>query len=138
MSSYFFESSEKISKCSEVSDKYFTGFSETSFSWIFLVFPHRLIMSFDIRRKIVGPVVFRDEVEVGDRSWVKGSKDGVFSGVTNGCRGKAIHEIGIIRGGPQQIFLGQISIEIFDSIDHCGIALKGDSSFLNDCGKRLR
>ena len=96
---------------------------------ILLISPNGLVMFFDVRREIVGPVVLGDEVEVGDRSRVEGSMDGVFSWVTDGCRGKPIHEIGIVRGRPQQIFFCQISIEIFDSIDHRWIALEGHLFF---------
>jgi len=94
-----------------------------------LISPHGLIVLSDIRRKTVGPVVLGDEVEVGDRSRVEGSMDGVFSRVTDGRRGKPIHEIGIIRGGSQHILFGQISVKVFDSIDHRGIALKGHPFF---------
>ena len=59
-------------------------FLEISFLGILLIFPHRLIMLFDTRREIVGPVVLGDEVEVGDRSRVEGGMDGVFSWVTDG------------------------------------------------------
>ena len=86
-------------------------------------------MFFEISRKIVGPVVFGDEVEVGDRGGGEGSKDRVFSRITDGCGGESIHEIGIIRARTQQIFFGQISVKVFDSIDHRGIALKGHPFF---------
>ena len=46
-----------------------------------------------------------------------------------GVGGSPAMTIGIIRSGPHQIFSGQISVKIFDSIDHGGITLKGDLLF---------
>jgi len=54
----FFESAEKSKKNTEVSDKYLKGFSEAFFPWIFLIFPNRSVVFFDVRRKIVGPIIF--------------------------------------------------------------------------------
>jgi ribosomal protein S28E/S33 len=86
-------------------------------------------MFFDIRRKVMGPIVFGDEIEIRNRSRVKSSMERVLPWVTDGGRGKPVSDIGIIGGRPSQIFFGQISVKILNSIDHCRIALEGDLSF---------
>jgi len=84
------------------------------------------MMVFDVRRKNMGPIIFGDEIEIGDRSRVNGSQKGVLSGVTDGGGGKSRHQIGVIRSRPHQMFFGQIPIKILNSIDHRGVALERD------------
>ena len=86
-------------------------------------------MCFDVRRKIVRPIISRDEIKEGNGSGMNGSEKGIFAGITDRSRGKSSDEIGVIRCGSHQIFLGQIAVKIFYSIDHGGIALKGDLLF---------
>jgi len=86
-------------------------------------------MLFDIRRKIVGPIIFRNEIEVGNRSRVDGRQKGYFARVTDGGGRQSNHEVGVVRSGSHQIFFSQISIKIFNSIDHGGITLEGDLLF---------
>jgi hypothetical protein len=86
-------------------------------------------MFFDVRRKKMGSVIFGDEVEIGDRSRTDSCQKGVFARVTDGGGGKSSNEIGVIRGGSHQMFFGQISIKIFNSIDHRGITLEGNLPF---------
>ena len=86
-------------------------------------------MFFDIRRKIVGPIIFGDEIEVENGSRVDGRQKGFFARVTDGGRRKSYHKISIVRSSPQQIFLSQIPIKIFNSINHGGITLEGDLLF---------
>jgi hypothetical protein len=62
------------------------------------MFPYGSIMFFNIRRKIMGPVIFRDEVKVGDRGRGEGGQNRFFPWVADGCRREPIHEISIIRG----------------------------------------
>ena len=86
-------------------------------------------MFYNISRKIMGPVIFRDEVEVGNRSGVEGSKNGIFSRVTDRCGGEPNKEVSVIGSGLQQMFFRQVSIKIFNSIDHGGVTLKRDLLF---------
>ena len=83
-------------------------------------------MFFEITRKIVGPIVFGDEIEIRNGGRMDGSQKGVFTRVTDGCGRKSCNAIGVIRSGSQQVFFGQIPMKIFDSVDHGGIALKGN------------
>jgi hypothetical protein len=99
------------------------------FSWIFLVFPNGSIMFFDIRRKIMRPIILGNEIKIWNRSGTAGSHKGVPARITDRSRGKSSPEIGVIRSGSQQIFFGQISIEISYSIDDGGIALEREVLF---------
>ena len=101
-------------------------FCQVIFSGIFLVFPHGSIVLFDVRRKIVRPVILGDEIEVGNRGWADGSQKGFSARITDRGGGKSGKQIGVIRSGPHQIFFGQISIKISYSIDHGGITLERD------------
>ena len=56
-------------------------------------------MFFDLRRKIMGPVVLRNEIKIGDRSGIEGSKNRIFSGVADRRGGKPAEEVGIVRSG---------------------------------------
>jgi hypothetical protein len=98
-------------------------------SWIFLVFPNGSIMFFDIRRKIMRPVILGNEIKVRNRSGADGGQKGVPARVTDGSGGKSSQEIGVIRSGSQQIFSGQISIKMSYSIDDGGITLERDFLF---------
>ncbi len=102
--------------------------SESSFSLKFLIFPNGTIVFFDFGRKIVGPIVFGDEIEVRNRSGVERCPKRFLTGVTDGGGRKPNDEIGVVRSLFAQMFFGQISIEILNSVDHSGIALKGDVS----------
>jgi hypothetical protein len=86
-------------------------------------------MFLDVTRKIVGPIVFRDEIKIGNGSRVDGSQKGVFTGVTDGGGRESCNTIGVVRSGPRQVFFCQIPVKILDSIDHGGITLKGDLLF---------
>jgi len=92
---------------------------------MFLIFPDRPIVVLDFRRKIVGSVILGDEIEIGDRSRVEGRQQRILSGAANGGWRKPGSKIGIIGGRSEQVFSGQISIEILYSIDDRRIALKG-------------
>ncbi len=81
-------------------------FVKLFFSGIFLVFPHGSIVLFDIRRKMVRPVVLRNEVKVRDGSRVDSGEEGVSSRVTDRGGGKSRKEIGVIRSGSHQVFFG--------------------------------
>jgi hypothetical protein len=63
-------------------------------------------MSFDITGKIVGPIVFGDEIKIRNGSRADGSQQGVFSRVTDGGGRKSCDAIGVIRSGSQQMFFG--------------------------------
>ena len=86
-------------------------------------------MFLDVRRKKMGSVIFGDEVEIGNRSRLDSCQKGVFARVTDRGGGKSNNEIGVVRGGSHQMFFGQISIKIFNSIDHCGVTLEGNFPF---------
>jgi hypothetical protein len=60
-------------------------------------------MFFDMGREEVRPVIFGDEIKIGDRSRVEGSEDGVFSRVANRGRRKSTDEISIIGSRPLQV-----------------------------------
>ena len=77
----------------------------------------------------MGPIIFGNEIEVWNGSRVEGCQKGFLAGITDGGGRKSNGEVGVIRGLPEQMFFGQISIEIFNSIDHGGIALEGNVSF---------
>ena len=47
-------------------------FVKLFFFRILLIFPDGSIMVFDFRGKIVGPVIFGDEIKIRDRSRVEG------------------------------------------------------------------
>ncbi len=83
-------------------------------------------MFFDVRRKIVRPVIPGNEIKVGDRSGADGCQKGVSARIADRGGGESSEEIGIIRRGSHQILFGQISVKISYSIDHGGIALKRD------------
>jgi len=74
----------------------------------------------------MGPIILRDKVEIGDRSWMEGSKNGLFPGVADRGGRQAESEISVIRSGSQQVFFGQIPVKIFDPIDHGRVTLKRD------------
>ena len=59
------------------------------------------MMVFDVRRKIVRPIVLGDKVEVRNTGRVEGSQNRVFSRVTYGSRRESLNEVGVIRGGCQ-------------------------------------
>ena len=86
-------------------------------------------MVFNIRRKIVRPIVFGDEVKIRDRSRAERSKEGGFPRITDGGGRKPLNQISIVGGGSQEMFFGQIPIKALDSIDHCGVALERNSLF---------
>ena len=77
----------------------------------------------------MGPIVSGNEIEVWNGSRVEGCQKGFLAGVTDGSGRKPDDEVGVVRGSPEQMFFGQISIKIFDSIDYGGIALEGNISF---------
>jgi hypothetical protein len=81
---------------------------------------------FDIRREKVGPIVFRDEIKIGNRSGVKGGKDGILPRITDGCGRKPGEKIGVVRSWLQQMLSGQISIKILNSVNDGGITLESD------------
>jgi hypothetical protein len=86
-------------------------------------------MFFEVERKIVRPIIPGNEIKVRNRSRVYGSQKGVFARVTDGGGGKSCNTISVIRSASRQVFSCQIAVEILDSIDHGGIALKGDLLF---------
>jgi hypothetical protein len=71
-----------------------------------LVFPNSPIVLFDVRRKIVRPIIPRNEIKVRNRSGVDGGPKGLSARITDGARGKSGKEIGVIRSGCHQIFFG--------------------------------
>ena len=77
----------------------------------------------------MGPIIFGNEIEVWNRSRVEGCQKGFLAGITDGGGRKSNGDVGIVRGFSEQVFFGQISIKIFNSIDHGGIALEGDLLF---------
>ena len=81
-------------------------FVKLFFSWIFLKFPNCSIMFFDVRRKIVRPVILGDEIKVRDGSWVDRSQEGVLTRVTDGSGRKSSIEVSVIRSGSHQMFFG--------------------------------
>ena len=76
-------------------------FCQVIFSRIFLIFPDSPIMFFDLRRKIVRPVILGDEIKVGNRSRVGSGQKGLSARITDGGGGKSSKEIGVIRSGSQ-------------------------------------
>jgi hypothetical protein len=58
---------------------------------------------FDVRREIVGPIIFRDEIEVWNGSGVDGRQKGFFAWVTDGSGRKPNHEIGVVRSSSKQM-----------------------------------
>ncbi len=74
------------------------------------------------------PIILGDEVKIRDRRGVQGGEEGVLSGVANRRWRESADEIGIVGRGSLQIGPSQISVEIFNPIDHCGIALQGNLS----------
>ncbi len=101
------------------------GFSRNLFSE-FLILPYSPVVVLDIRREVMGPIIFRDKVEIRDRRRMEGRKNGLFPGVADRGKRKAGSEISIIRSRSQQIFFGQVPIKIFDPIDHGRVTLKRD------------
>jgi hypothetical protein len=69
------------------------------FSWIFLIFPNGPIMFFDVRRKIVRPVILGNEIKVGNRSGADSGQKGVSARITDRGGRKSSKEIGVIRSG---------------------------------------
>ena len=63
-------------------------------------------MLFDVRRKIVRPIVLRNEIKVGNGSRVGSGKKGLSSRITDRGGGKSSKEIGVIRSGSRQVFFG--------------------------------
>ena len=63
-------------------------------------------MLFDVRRKIVRPVILGDEIKVRDGSWMDRSQQRVFTGVTDGGGRESSLEVSVIRSGPHQVFFG--------------------------------
>ena len=63
-------------------------------------------MFFDVRRKIVRPIILGNEIKIGNRSRVDGCHKGVSARITDGGGGKSSKEIGVIRSGSHQIFFG--------------------------------
>jgi hypothetical protein len=81
-------------------------YCQVIFSLIFLIFPNRSIMFFDVRRKIVGPIIFGDEIEVWNGSRVDGRQKGFFAWVTDGSGRKPNNQIGVVRSSSKQMFFG--------------------------------
>jgi hypothetical protein len=86
-------------------------------------------MFFEVERKIVRPIIPGNEIKVRNRGRVDGSQKGIFARIADGGGGKSCNTIRVIRSGPRQIFSCQIPVEVFDSIDHGGITLKGNLLF---------
>jgi len=63
-------------------------------------------MFFDVRRKIVRPIILGNEIKVGNRSRADGGQKGVSARITDGGGGKSSKKIGVIRSGSHQIFFG--------------------------------
>jgi hypothetical protein len=61
---------------------------------------------FDVRGKIVRPVVLGNEIKVGNRRGADGGQKGVSARITDRGGGKSSKEIGVIRSGSHQIFFG--------------------------------
>jgi len=77
----------------------------------------------------MGPIVFGNEIEVWDGSRMEGCQKGFLTGVADGGGREPEHKVGIVRGLTEQMFFGQISVKIFNSINHGGITLEGNISF---------
>jgi hypothetical protein len=76
-------------------------FCQAIFFWIFLVFPNGPIMFFDVRRKVMRPVILGNEIKVRNRSGTNGGQKRVPARITDGSGGKSSQEIGIIRSMSQ-------------------------------------
>jgi len=68
---------------------------------IFLVFPNGPIMFFEVRRKIMRPVIPGNEIKVRNRSGTNGSQKGILARIADGGGGKSSREIGVIRSRSQ-------------------------------------
>ena len=86
-------------------------------------------MVFDFGGEIVGSIVFGDEIEVWNRSGMESCQKGFFPRIADRGGRKPDDEVGVIRSLFAQMFLGQISVKILNSIDHDGITLEGNISF---------
>ena len=75
-------------------------FCQVIFPWVFfLIFPNSPIVFFDVRRKIVRPVIFRNEIKIRNGSRMNGGEKGLSAGITDGGGGKSGKEISVIRCG---------------------------------------
>src|SRR4030067_2682122 len=90
---------------------------------ILLVLSYRALVFFKTLRKMMGSIIFRDEIEIGDRSGVEGSSDGFLSRIADGSWREPGKKVGMIWRRSEQMFFGQIAIKILDSIDDGGVTL---------------
>jgi len=74
--------------------------------------------------EMMGPVFFGDEIQIGCGGWVQHSLNRFSPGITYGPGGQASPSVSVIGSVSLKMNSGKVAIEIFESIDHRGIALK--------------
>ena len=74
--------------------------------------------------EMMGPVFFSDEIQIGCGGWVQHSLNRFSPGIAYGTGGQASPSVSVIGSVSLKMSSGKVAIEIFESIDHRGIALK--------------
>ena len=77
----------------------------------------------------MGPIFFGDKVQIGCGSGVQHSLNRCSPGVAYGTGGQPWPCVGVIGRVSLEVGSGEVAVEIFDSIDDRGIALKPNPLF---------
>ena len=72
----------------------------------------------------MGPIFFGDKVQIGSGGWIEHSLDRCSPGIANGTGGQTSPGVGVIGSVGLEVGFGEVAVEIFESINHRGIALK--------------
>ena len=69
-----------------------------------MIDPHRPVVFLEGSGKVVGTVVFGDEIKVRDIGGIKGSPEGFHPGIAYGGGGESPQKIGVVRGRGPEVF----------------------------------
>src|SRR5437667_11924058 len=91
---------------------------------LLLVALHGAVMLCQGDRKVVAPIVLRDEVQVLDRRWVHRRLEGLQARVRDGAWRESPAGIGVERRRSSKVLAGEVARKVADAVDDGGIALQ--------------